>query len=693
MKERIKAYFSQIDRKWLLIFDNADDSDMWMKDSGAASALRDFLPYNTQGHIIFTTRNRKLAVKLASSDVVHVRELDEKAGLEFLERSLIEGSLLNDHHAMITLLEQLTFLPLAVTQAAAYMNENSIGVSDYLLLLQEQEADVVELLSEDFDDDGRYKDTQNPVAMTWLISFHQVQKLDRLAADYLSLMACVDPRNIPESFLPRPASKKKMIDALGLLSAYSFITIQPGNESITLHRLVHLATRNWMKKADQFTLYIRKTADRLSETFPRNDDTNRQLWREYLPHALFLLNESVFRQQQGHYTDYIQNVGTCLYSDGRYNEAEKLLVQVMETRKQVLGPEHPDTLTSMASLTATYWNQGQWKEAKELGIQMMETQKQVLGPEHPDSLASISNLAATYRNQARWKEAEALEVHVMETQKQVLGPEHPSTLISISNLAATYRNQGRWKKAEELEIQVMVTSERVLGPNHPSTLTSISNLAATYRNQGRWKEAEKLEIQVMVTSERVLGPNHPSTLTSISNLAATYRNQGRWKEAEELEIQVMETQKQVLGPKHPSTLTSISNLAATYRNQGRWKKAEELEIQVMETQKQVLGPKHPSTLTSMANLAATYRNQGRWKEADELEIQVMETRKQVLGPEHPNTLPSVHDLAYILKQLGIIPDALTLIKKSVEPEESTQRDSKLVTGGKWRAFTRIFRRQ
>jgi hypothetical protein len=38
-------------------------------------------------------------------------------------------------------------------------------------------------------------------------------------------------------------------------------------------------------------------------------------------------------------------------------EAEKLDVQVMETRSIVLGPEHPDTLTGMANLASTFWNQ------------------------------------------------------------------------------------------------------------------------------------------------------------------------------------------------------------------------------------------------------------------------------------------------------------------------------------------------
>ncbi|OJJ83550.1 uncharacterized protein ASPGLDRAFT_173020 [Aspergillus glaucus CBS 516.65] len=477
MKNCIKAYFSQMDGKWLLIFDNADDLDMWMEDTSTTSALKDTLPHNTQGCIIFTTRNRKLAVKLASSDVIHVRELDERTGVEFLEKSLIQENLLNNHHAMITLLEQLTFLPLAVSQAAAYMNENGVGVSDYLLLLQEQEADVVELLSEDFGDDGRYKDTQNPVAMTWLISFHQIQKLDKLASDYLSRMACVDPRNIPESFLPRPTSKKKMIDALGLLSAYSFITIQPGNGSITLHRLVHLATRNWMKKADQFTLYIRKAAGRLSETFPNNDHTNRQLWREYLPHALFLLAANEFQEHQEHYIDYIENVGTCLDSDGRYKEAEKLLVQVIKTRKHVLGPEDSSTLTSVHNLALTYQNQGRWKEAEELYMQVIEKWKQVLGPEHPSTLTSMANLASAYYNQGRWKEAEELFVQVMETRKQVLGPEHPSTLTSMHNLAYTLKQRVNIPDALALIKKCADLRNKLFSSDHQAAISSSDALS------------------------------------------------------------------------------------------------------------------------------------------------------------------------------------------------------------------------
>ncbi|GKZ26792.1 hypothetical protein AbraCBS73388_003177 [Aspergillus brasiliensis] len=646
VKEKVKAYLSQVSAgKWLFLFDNADDMGMWSTNDTTDTVLTDFLPESEQGHILFTTRSRKVAVKLAFSHVITVTEPNTESSIEILKNSLVEKTLLNDRVTALSLLEQLAFLPLAITQAAAYINENSIGLSDYLQLLQDQEPHVVELLSEDFGDEMRYKDIQNPVALTWFISFQQIQQLDKLAANYLSFFACINPRDIPQSLLPQPISNKNKTDALGLLKAFSFISEGSGDSSLNLHRLVHLATRNWMRKNQQFNLQILKTADRLSEVFPDNDHANRQAWREYLPHALSLIAEAGFRKEQERYINLIRNVCSCLSSDGRWKEAEELEVQLLELHKHMLGPEHPDTLTSKANLASTYWNQGRWKDAEELGVQVLELRKQVLGPEHSSTLTSMANLASTYWNQGRWKEAEELGVQVLKLCKHVLGPKHPDTLTSMANLASTYRNQGRWKEAEELGVQVLELYKHVLGPEHPDTLTSMANLASTYQNQGRWKEAEELEVQVLELHKHVLGPEHPDTLTSMANLASTYWSQGRWKEAEELGVQVLELRKHVLGPEHSSTLTSMANLASTYRNQGRWKEAEELDVQVLELRKHVLGSEHPDTLTSIANLTSTYQNQGRWKEAEELKVQVLELRKHVLGPEHPDTLTSMANLA------------------------------------------------
>ncbi|KAL4863411.1 hypothetical protein BDV12DRAFT_189714 [Aspergillus spectabilis] len=622
VKERVKVYLSsKRAERWLLVLDNADDTEMWLEANDTTPALEDYLPQSEQGFILFTTRNQKLAMKLAPFNIVRIPDLDQDAAFQILRKMLANENLLKDNITATTLLEHLAFLPLAITQASAYVTENSINLSDYLALLQEQEQDAVELLSEDFRDPGRYKDILNPVIATWLISFKQIQHQSQSAADYLSFMACINPRNIPGSLLPLQTTKKQRLDALGILNAYSFTNSQ--STEIHLHRLVHIATRNWLRNNKMFGHWVQRVADRMQEVFPDSDHTNRRLWREYLPHALALVHDNEFIEQQKQHINLIQNIADCLASDGRYFESEVLYNKLLEMDQGKHGAEHPSTLTSMANLASTYRNQGRWNEAEKLFVQVMQTSKTVLGAEHPSTLTSMANLASTFWNQGRWNEAEKLFVQVIETRKTALGAKHPDTLTSMANLALTYRNQGRWNEAEKLQKQVMQTSKTVLGAEQPSTLTSMANLALTYRNQGRWNEAEKLQKQVMQTSKT-----------------------GRWNEAEKLQVQVVETAKTVLGAKHPCTLTSMANLAAIYWNQGKWNEAEKLEVQVMEMRKIVLGAEHPDTLSSMVNLAYTWKSQGKVLEALALLEESCRLRRKLLGPAHPSTTEAFDALGH-----------------------------------------------
>ncbi|KAF2176554.1 kinase subdomain-containing protein [Zopfia rhizophila CBS 207.26] len=282
--------------RWLLVFDNADDIDMWTgrAENTMGSGRRiDYLPKSKHGSILFTTRSRKAATKLAGKNVVSVSEMNETMGKNLLKNSLADQALLADNGAAADLLQKLTHLPLAVVQAAAYINENQITLSEYTALLKNTEQNIIDLLSEEFEDEGRYEDTKNPVATTWLISFEQIRTCDPLAAEYLSFMSCVDSKDIPQSLLPPAKSAKKAIEALGTLSAYSFITKHKTDKLLDLHRLVHLATRNWLRTEGCLEEWAAKALERLENVFPDSEHTNRSVWRMYLPHARYALESEL----------------------------------------------------------------------------------------------------------------------------------------------------------------------------------------------------------------------------------------------------------------------------------------------------------------------------------------------------------------------------------------------------------------
>ncbi len=123
-------------------------------------------------------------------------------------------------------------------------------------------------MSEHFEDEGRYPQAMNTIATTWLISFEHIRLSDPLAADYLSYIACVEPKMFPLSLMPEAKSKKKVLSAIGTLTTYSFVTKWPDGGFPDLHRLVLVATRNWLQNERLLAGWTGQELAQLSRVIP-----------------------------------------------------------------------------------------------------------------------------------------------------------------------------------------------------------------------------------------------------------------------------------------------------------------------------------------------------------------------------------------------------------------------------------------
>jgi hypothetical protein len=173
---------------WLMVVDNADDPRVLSgtTDKNLMSAwLSECLPHSNRGTILFTTQSRKVARDLTPSSVLQLNNMSKAEARQLLARRLTKQGLLDDETAAIELLEKLTYLPLAIVQAAAFINNNDISVSGYISLFQHASTET-ELFSERFEDPSRYREMDSTIAKTWHISFDQIQSQDQLAT-FLSL--------------------------------------------------------------------------------------------------------------------------------------------------------------------------------------------------------------------------------------------------------------------------------------------------------------------------------------------------------------------------------------------------------------------------------------------------------------------------------------------------------------------------
>jgi tetratricopeptide (TPR) repeat protein len=667
-----------IDR-WLLVLDNADDEDVFFGTKNDLLAGRgkgqkpmaNYIPRNLNGSVIITTRDQRIGRRLADSGKpIAIMPMAIQEAEQLLQSKTWEDSISKEADSK-NLLHDLGNLPLAITQAAAFMNENSMAVSEYLDALRASDRDIKDLLSEELEDPRRDSDTSNSVIRTWKLSFDQIRKQKPRAAEILSLMSVLDRQGIPKFLLRR--ENERLIEfttAMGTLQAFSLITAEREGETFEMHRLVQLSTQRWLEAERKIAQWQREALKLLSKVFPEGIFENWATCNRLVPHAQIVVGYSFDTQTcQLHRATILNNLAVYDQTQGRYGTAVDKCTEALAAREKVLGTEHPDTLTIVSNLASVLQYQGKYEEAEGMHRRVLEEREKVLGAEHPFTLISISNLASVLRNQGKYKEAEGMHRRVLNRNEKMAGAEYPYTLINSTNLASVLRNQGKYEEAEEMHRQALKESEKVLGADHPSTLTSADNLALVLQYQGKYGEAEGMHQQVLEKRGKVLGAEHPSTLTSLSNLASVIRDQGRYKEAEEMHRQALKESEKVLGAEHPSTLTSVTNLALVLQYQGKYKEAEEMHRRVLKGSEKVLGVDHPYTLINFSNLASVIRDQGKYGEAEEMHRQVLERREKVLGVEHPSTLISLCNLASVLQDQGRYEEAEEMNRRALNERE------------------------
>jgi tetratricopeptide (TPR) repeat protein len=605
-----------------MIIDNVDDEITLMSQKdGQNIPLASLLPQSDHGAILVTTRSTDVARSLVNrqQDIINVSAMSDDEAVELLENKLGDGR----RHDTMQFVKSLNCIPLAIIQAAAYINRlgTRMSVAKYLDELKNFDKRV-RLLQKEASDMRRDAQAPNSILTTWQISFDNIRQKRPSAAGMLSFMSFFDRQGIPEFMIRHYTDKDgeyqddlsgrcfeeedfDFEEDMAVLRAFSLVNMTQREDEFEMHGLVQLAIQMWLRSTDTEEIWRRTFIQAMAQEFPDGEYANWLKCQTLFPHVLPQVGQQkgLNSEMRVKWASVLNNAGWYAWQQGLFAQAEDMVTKALEIQKDILGPNDCGTLFSTGLLGSILTDLGKYEEAESMNRQTLARREKVLGPEHPDTLMSMSNLAEVLNRQGKYEEAESMNRQTLAWQEKVLGPEHPDTLTSMSNLAEVLASQGTYEEAESMGGRTLAQREKVLGPEHPSTLTSMTNLALVLHRQSKYEEAESMIRQTLARQEKVLGPEHPDTLTSMSTLAEVLTSQGTYEEAELIGRQTLARQEKVLGPEHPSTLTSMNNLALVLNSQGKYEEAESKSRQALARCKKVLEPEYPHTLMSMTNLA------------------------------------------------------------------------------------------
>jgi hypothetical protein len=455
-------------------------------------------------------------------------------------------------------------LPLALEQAAAYVQASGGSLAGYLSLFRQRRADLL----------GRgepigYRET---VANTWRLAFEDLRQAAPVAAGLLRLLAFCAPEAVPLRLLLQPCpglvgrlgdevapvlaplleDELAAGDAIAALRRYSLLTPAPGG-SVSVHRLVQVVTADQMPEdlAGQWRL---ATAALVEAALPA-EPWIAETWPVYatlLPHVQVAVPaDSAAAAAIADYLGY----------SGSYPIARDSMEKVVEARERTYGPEHPDTLTARTSLAHWTAQAGEAAAARDQLTGLLPVAVRVLGVEHPDTVFIRRELAwwtGEAGDPAAARDQWAALVPVCE---RVLGPEHPDTLSVLQGLAASTGRAGDAAAARDQSAALVPVCKRVLGSEHSGTLGAQANLAGWTGQAGDAAAARDLFEELLPVHERIYGLEHPGTLNSRRNVAAWTGEAGNAAAARDQLAELLPSYERVLGPKHPVTLEARRQLA------------------------------------------------------------------------------------------------------------------------------------
>ncbi len=465
---------------WLLVFDNARNP----------GEIKPCLPRGSAGHVIVTSRYSSWG-GVAKPLPVKVWEPDESL------RFLLARTGQTSETAARELAEELGRLPLALDQAAAYIERAGQTLAGYLELFRRRKLEL-------FQAGVPGSDENATVTTTWEISFQEIAEEHPAAAGLMNLCAFLAPDDIPvriivdgaehlpEELAAAVQDPLELDKAVMALRDYSLVELggeTPEERGLSMHRLVQAVTRERLSEEDQKT-WLEAAAKVVNKAFPFDSDDVRYwpLCGSLSKHAAQAASHAETLKSALEAAGRLLNQ-LGLYMQGRadLDQAKRYYERALAIGETVHGPEHPTVAIRVNNIGAILKDQGDLAGALEYTKRALAIDEKVYGPEHPNVAIRASNIGTILKDQGDLAGALEYAKRALVIQEKVYGAEHATVAIDLNNIGTILQAQGDLAGALEYTQRALAIGEKVYGPEHPnvaSVANNIGGILASPRGSG-----------------------------------------------------------------------------------------------------------------------------------------------------------------------------------------------------------------
>lgn len=545
---------TKADFKWLMILDNADDPQIF-DDPTDGSDLSTYIPNCASGSVLITTRDLVVGRRLANGKPpIQLQKMSKEEAVAMLKTKLT----MRDHQPMspVTpmsfqlphteenlheLAQVLDYLPLAMGQAAAFITENSLSVTRYLRMF-EDDAAAADLLQRGVQESGRPSDVPNSVYATWKLSITQIQEQNPKSAELIFLMAHYEQVQIPVALLRHHIGTNPVEGAatIGVLLRFSLVTAGRA-ETYNMHRLVQLIVKQWLLAANVADEWQSRALRLLAELFPSGE------------YETWVASSSL----EAHAVKMIHTTG--------FKDADK-----------------PSLGKLQQNLAWYFSTRGRWSSAEEYSRMSCATLESHFGLRARETLVAKLKFVHILKQTSKFPEAEAALRQVLDETTLFLGTKDELYFEALEVQALIAQIRGNFEVAEKAIRKALTSREKALGPYDPSLSRCLRRLATILEFQGKYNDAEVAITKALDGQKHLMGTGARITLQIMQRLGFVQRAQGKYAEFEATASEYLELQTKAYGPKHIDTREAVYTYASALAANDKTAEAEQIFLSLEE---------------------------------------------------------------------------------------------------------------
>ena len=607
-------------KKLLLVYDNVPD----------ISFLNNYMP--SRGHIIITSRNYKIP------NAIELGAMKEQEAMALLNNLVPNNIRQNNLYVKLAkeLLTELGNLPLAISQAGSYINENKISLQKYLNLYRTNKE---KMLTSKTMPSG---DMHASVYVTWDMSIKNIKSKanGKLADRLLNFISACYPEHIPRKLLMQFLYKNtdhdseiKFNEIVSVLRNYSLITLYPTNLSI--HRLVH--SRVSEKQSPQARLDIlRSGAEAIKSVYPKGDKTKEdiELIKQLLPHI-----ESIILKLKGlvkpiEIIDLLKILCDSYDVLGGYDKRLAYAEEILQITRKHYGKDDVKTADALLQYARTHIRIGNFAIARKSLLEALPILNKKYGKDNKESIVTLYHIGWVNVRMGNYHDAIKYSAKAAKISEAKYGKDHLETAKVLNDLGWIYTNYGDYKLGKSSLEKSLRIVEQQFGVDHILTGTVLRSVGWIYLRSGMYEESLKAFNRTFAIRTKHYGERHIKVVNILDGLGALHCYMNNYEQAQSSYEHNLETLLASYKEDHIFTRTTYANLGNVYRIQGNHKQAKEYLTKALPFLKKFYGEDNVKTAAVIGNLALLNNNKDNKQQTLEELQKILQIFTKNLHAEH-----------------------------------------------------------